>query len=73
MAQEIWIAAIWLIGYVVGYFTLKGTYIDYAKEWTTGDRAIVLFLALFSWISVLAAIIVSGIVVASESNKPAKW
>lgn len=69
---------IYLIGYVLAYYLTKKTfrYGGWQDDWEWPDVIISLLLSIFSWISVLAALISLGLFALSDwesKSKPPKW
>jgi len=71
--HSFFVLAIYLIGCVAGYLSLKFLMTHKNKKWTTGDRGISIMLGVLSWVIVLACFISFLIVKSMESDKPAKW
>lgn len=74
----IWIATIYLAGVVLGYLSYRyETRLDWAKrgfEYTTSDRAFGIVMSIiFSWVWVIANVIMIAPHFMEDSNKPAKW
>lgn len=66
----IWWILLYITGFGVAYFIIKKEL--QRTEWTVGDRIIALFMALFSWLGLIAMGIAS-LLSKINWNKPAKW
>lgn len=65
-------AAIYLLGCVVCYLTVKADHIKHVKVWTISGRRFWLFISAYSWFGLIAALIVMFTKINSE-DRPAKW
>lgn len=68
---------VYLTGAILAYILVKRAHMKFVVSyWTLLDRYLCLFMSMFSWISVLAALIVLTVIYCADSNvmnKPAKW
>ena len=67
---------IYLVGYVLGYFSYKLVETEVEeRQWTLADRKIALVFALLSWIMVILGCLVylSSFFDTEKNKKPVKW
>lgn len=67
------IIAIYLVGCILGYLSMRKIFKIMFEEWTIGNRIFVLSISLSSWVAVFVAFVVYVICVLENYNKPAKW
>jgi hypothetical protein len=63
---------IYTIGFVLSYVLLKKEIKGISGEWIKGIRAAVLFISLFSWLSVIASLCLK-LEKSNYFNEDAKW
>ena len=64
---------IYAIGYVVSYLAWKRLNKISDFEWTVGSRNLALFLSIFSWLSLIASLIVILAVNSVKNKEKANW
>lgn len=66
--------AIYLIGGIVAYLIFRSLIKKETKSWTEVDRNLTLIISIFSWVSVLASLVIMGLEGMFNGNdKPASW
>lgn len=63
---------IYVAGYVASYLFIKWSFTKHNGIWTKSNRATMLTLATFSWITFIAGLFVH-IIITAKDDTPASW